>query len=275
MAQAALDVTATASIASSFAQDNDPQDTGRIMPLNLLIPAAGTYLLSVAFENGATSFRNNNIGTSPYPMNLPGLMSITGNTATGAEGFYYYFYGMKVRAAGCATNQPRVAVVANAALTPGITQNGNILTSSVSAGSFVWLLNGNVVAGATGNTLTITEGGVYKVQVTSGGCTFESPDFTAVLTSINNLDPAQISLTITPNPAKEKAEIRFTVEKREQVALELVDITGKRIRSEQFTAMPGSMIYRSMQVNDLPAGIYMIRVYFDNKQFIRRLVIGN
>ncbi len=278
VAQTTLDVTATSAFATSEAQGNDLQDTGRIMPLNLFIPAAGTYLITVGFENGATIFRNNNIATNPYPMNLPGLMSITGNTATGSgtepTTFYYYFYAMKVRAAGCSSSQPRLAVVANAPLTPTITQNGNVLTSSVSTGSFTWLVNGMVVPGATGSTLTISEGGNYRVQVVSGGCVFESPEFSAVLTAINNVDPTQIGLTLTPNPAKDKAEIRFSVKKPEQVALELLDMNGKRIKAEQFAAMPGSVINRTISLQDLPGGMYLIRVYFDNKQYMRRLVIA-
>lgn len=278
VAQTSLDVTATSAFATSEAQGNDLQDTGRIMPLNLLIPAAGTYLITVGFENGATIFRNNNIAANPYPMNLPGLMSITGNTASGSgtepTTFYYYFYAMKVRAAGCSSSQPRLAVVANAPLTPTITQNGNVLTSSVSTGSFTWLVNGSVVPGATGSTLTISEGGNYRVQVVSGGCVFESPEFSAVLTAINNVDPTQIGLTLTPNPAKDKAEIRFSVKKPEQVALELLDMNGKRIKAEQFAAMPGSVINRTISLQDLPGGMYLIRVYFDNKQYMRRLVIA-
>lgn len=275
VAQTVLDVTATSAIASTAAQDNDLQDTGRIMPLNLHIPAPGNYLLSISYENGATIFRNNNILTSPYPMSIPGLITITGNTATSnSETFYYYFYGMKVRSAGCATSQPRVPVVANAPLTPVITQNGNVLNSNISSGSFIWLLNGTVVEGANSATLTITQGGVYKVLVSSGGCTFESPDYTAVLTSVQNLDPTFIGLTVTPNPAREKASIRFTVDKREQVALELLDITGKRIYNEQFTALPGSIITRELALQQLSAGTYFIKIYFDNKQFIRRLMIS-
>lgn len=277
VSQTTLDITATSAFPTNEAQNNDLQDTGRIMPLNLLIPAAGNYLITVGFENGATIFRNNNISTSPYPMNLPGLMSITGNTASGSgvspESFYYYFYAMRVRAAGCASGQPRLAVVANAPLTPTITQNGNTLTSSVTSGSFTWLLNGTVVPNATGSTLTISAGGTYRVQVVTGGCVFESPEFSAVLTAISNVDPTEIGLTLTPNPAKDKAEIRFSVKKPAQVALELVDMNGKRVRAEQFAAMPGSVINRTLSLEELPAGLYLVRVYFDNKQFVRRLMI--
>ncbi|MFZ9718540.1 MAG: S8 family serine peptidase, partial [Chitinophagaceae bacterium] len=275
VSQTTLDITATAAFATNEAQNNDLQDTGRIMPLNLLVPAAGNYLITVAYENGATVFRNNNISATPYPLNLPGLMSITGNTATTtSEAFYYYFYAMKVRAAGCVSSQPRLAVVANAPLTPTITQNGNTLRSSVTNGSFTWLLNGTVVPNATGNTLTISEGGNYRVQVNTGGCVFESPEFPAVLTAISNVDPAEIGLTLTPNPAKEKAEIRFSVKKPAQIALELVDMSGKRVHAEQFAALPGSVINRTLSLEELPSGLYLVRVYFDNKQFVRRLMIA-
>jgi hypothetical protein len=99
-----------------------------VYPLNLTIPQRGNYRISVAYENGATLYRNNT-GVGGYPFRIPGVFSVTGNTATGnPETFYYYLYDIKVRAAGCAG--PRVAAIAtvipDAAPTARLTGGGAI-----------------------------------------------------------------------------------------------------------------------------------------------------
>jgi hypothetical protein len=55
---------------------------------------------------------------------------------------------------------------------PGITQNGYLLTSSVTSGN-QWYKDGNAIAGATAQTYTVpaTEPGYYWVKVTLLGCT--------------------------------------------------------------------------------------------------------
>ncbi len=105
-----LDVEATRNPPAAGAVPDVPSDTGRVYLLNLTVPQRGNYRISVAYENGATLYRNN-AGVAGYPFRIPGVFSVTGNTATGnPETFYYYLYDIKVRAAGCAG--PRAAAAA-------------------------------------------------------------------------------------------------------------------------------------------------------------------
>jgi hypothetical protein len=111
VASRTIDVTPTRSIAGPGMLPDDPADTGRVYLLQLPIPRPGNYLVSVNYGNGATLYRNNN-GVAGYPFALPGVLSITGNTATpNPENFYYYLYDVQVSAYGCPG--PRVAVAAN------------------------------------------------------------------------------------------------------------------------------------------------------------------
>ncbi len=111
VASRTIDVTPTRSPAGPGTLPDDPADTGRVYLLQLPIPRPGTYQVSVSYGNGATLFRNNN-GVAGYPFTVPGVMAITGNTATPApESFYYYLYDVEVKAYGCPG--PRVAVATN------------------------------------------------------------------------------------------------------------------------------------------------------------------
>ncbi len=74
-----------------------------------------------------------------------------------------------------------------------ICSGGNtILTSSTASGN-QWFLNGNPVAGATGQTLAVSASGSYTVQVTENGCTAVSPAVTVTQTVV-------AVPTITGNP---------------------------------------------------------------------------
>ncbi|HEX8531853.1 MAG TPA: GEVED domain-containing protein, partial [Cytophagales bacterium] len=111
VASRTIDVTPTRSPAGPGALPNDPADTGRVYLLQLPVPRPGNYLVSVSYGSGATLFRNNS-GVAGYPFTLPGVLAISGNTAsTDSENFYYYFYDVEVKAYGCPG--PRVGVAAN------------------------------------------------------------------------------------------------------------------------------------------------------------------
>jgi hypothetical protein len=59
---------------------------------------------------------------------------------------------------------------------PVITNNNNVLVSSVQTGN-QWYFNGNPISGATGKTFTPTANGVYTVRVNLNGCVGISNDF--------------------------------------------------------------------------------------------------
>jgi hypothetical protein len=172
--------TSTGAEVSRVTLDVTPNGaTGQVYPLNLLLPEAGDYTVSIEYQNGASIYRNNG-GVIGYPFKLGDVFSITGNTATDPNGvnanyyqaFYYYFYDLAVRAAGC-TNAQRTAVTTSGLTAPTISVNGNLLTSSASSGN-QWYYNGALIAGATATSYTANVAGSYTVKLTAGNCTATS-----------------------------------------------------------------------------------------------------
>ncbi len=114
-----------------------PLDTGAVYNIDLAIPTPGDHIIIVIGQDSAFLFRNNNITTNPYPMGMPGIFTITGNSAINTndckdtafyQKYYYFLYDMRITLDKCAS--PRVPVVASTPTPALITQLGNILKSN-------------------------------------------------------------------------------------------------------------------------------------------------
>lgn len=194
ISETVIDVRATRSPAAPGTTTNDALDTGAVYNLNILFPRPGDYDLAIAFRNEATIFRNNELtaAQNPYPVALPGVVSITGNTAATTGGtsfanFYYYFYNLTIRAAGCASPRARVLSTRDEAPTAGITTStgGSVIctgtfltmTANVPTNTGVqWQRNGTNINGAVTPTLSVIEAGVYRILATNAtGCSAFSP----------------------------------------------------------------------------------------------------
>ncbi len=88
------------------------------IPLNFHVLAGTGYQLGVDGGTSCNLWRDD-VGAS-YPYTLPGLISITGNTAA-ASGYYYYLYNWQVQPEACIS--PRTPVTAS--IITGINEHAN------------------------------------------------------------------------------------------------------------------------------------------------------
>ena len=194
-----LDVAATRTLPTSATASggqltDDPNDPGAVYPLNLRIPAAGEYKLTVEYEDGVTIFRNttavagSTITRNTFPVSLPGIISSKGSLFANTSSVdtlkyaWYYLYDLQVRPLGCSNGQ-RVAVTTTTGTTPTatITPSGSVsvcqgssvtLRTSVNSSDalvYQWLRNGQLITGATSVSYAASAAGQYSVQVT-GSC---------------------------------------------------------------------------------------------------------
>jgi Secretion system C-terminal sorting domain len=163
---------------------DDPNDPGRVYPLNLAIPASGDYKITIEYENGATIFRSN-AGVTGFPYRIPNIITLKGalfNQNNGVDTLtnaYYYFYDLKVKALGCAsariqtvaqtatTSSPNITFTGSNAICEGTTLN---LTAPANGGAYQWFFNNQPVSGATGATFTATNSGSYTVSTSVNNC---------------------------------------------------------------------------------------------------------
>ncbi|RYU90745.1 T9SS type A sorting domain-containing protein [Mucilaginibacter terrigena] len=271
-----LNVRATSATAQPGDQPNDPTDQGKVYTLNLLLPAAGNYVITPTYENGATIYRNNG-GVTGYPFTIGNIFSITGNDAisdqsetdtTYYKNFYYYLYDMQVRSPGCASAQ-RVPVTVTK---PVITQNGDVLNSSIATGN-QWLLNGVVIDGAVEATYTPLVSGNYQVQVTlDNGCTALSDVFAYALIAKNPDKTTDIGLTIFPVPANTYFNVLFEAKAAGNLQLSLVNSSGQIVYQISQKVAAGNFSTVVNTVNRLP-GTYILKINLGDKLYSRKIII--
>jgi len=272
-----IDVTATRTTPAAGASTDDAADQGAVYNLNLVLPAAGTYILNVSYPDNATIYRSNG-GVSGYPFSIGNIFSITKNNATSGttpvdpnyyKNFYYYFYNMHVESYGCKA-ATRVAAVYSK---PTISLSGNNLQSNFTAGN-QWYLNGTAIAGATNQIYTPTSSGIYRVDVsTSTGCVSRSDDFSYVLPAKDpNADGAAISLAVYPIPSNGNVSLAFNAVKNETLGISVLNSAGQNVYKSSNSISAGPFI-NTINLTKLPSGTYFMQLTIDDKTYLRRLSI--
>ncbi|MFD0765582.1 S8 family serine peptidase [Mucilaginibacter lutimaris] len=264
-----LNVTATRTTAAPGEQPNDVADQGKIYTLNLTLPAAGDYTITPTYENGATIYRNKD-GVTGYPFSVSDLFSIAGNTATpNPESYYYYFYDMQLRSPGCAS-VTRVPVTITR---PVITQTGDVLTSSINTNN-QWLLNGEVIKGATTAAYTPLVSGNYQVQVTlDNGCLAVSDKFAYAIVAKNPDGGTDIGLTVFPVPATTYLNVVFEAKDAGNLGISLVNTAGQVVYKTTQKVNAAGNYSTVINTTDILPGNYILKLNLGNKVYSKKVII--
>jgi len=154
-----------------------------------------------------------------------------------------------------------IVVSANPTI-PVITDNSGTLQSSQTGAGNQWLHNGNPVGGATNDTYTPTQGGVYTVVYTDvNGCSATSAGF---VTSVGIEDPV-VSFSIYPNPVSEKLIIDAGAVIKANI--QIMDLSGRVVVNAR---MNQSM--QQIDVSGLANGIYMVKLEYYGKSITQKII---
>jgi PKD repeat protein len=154
---------------------------------------------------------------------------------------------------------------------PTITQSGNTLTSS-SAPSYQWYLNGYLIPGATDQNYTITQAGLYTVEVSNeNGCKSQS-SFKAYLVGIESLT-GDNGIFIFPNPSEGSFVLECTDEMMSgSLKIEVLNSIGQQVFSSE-EQMTSSSFKKEMNLGQLAEGIYFIEVKTDDLILKKKIMI--
>ena len=260
---------------------NIPQDTGAVFRLDIPVTTPGDHILILQCISGdgrsdsASIFRNNGITTpNTYPMSIPGVMSITGNSVTPGTNqpwqFYYFFYDMKISTLDCPS--ARVAVTAASPVEPVITRQGDSLISSYNTAN-QWYYNDTLIIGANAKVYKPTKSGNYKVVVfDSFGCQLTSNTINVTITALVEQMAEEIRLRVSPNPNKGRFNLSFTVDTRADLWIDIIDPGGNKAFSANQANFIGTYS-KEITLPQLSSSMYLVRIQHNKKVYIKKLII--
>jgi hypothetical protein len=256
---------------------NNPADTGAVYNLNLQIPTSGDHIIVIDCKNGASIFRNGGITTAPYPIGIPNLFTITGNSAATValpnqyQNYYYWFYDMRFNTGDCASDL--TAVVATTVPTPVITQVADSLTSSIANGNQWWFNDTLALTGATLNHFKPTKSGSYKTVVADpSGCFKTSNSINVVVTALNDILVNEIKLTTSPNPSKGLVNISFEMNVKKDLTLEIFNLLGKKVYQEEYPGFIGNY-NKTLNLSAYGSDMYVLKIRHNSKTYTKKILI--
>lgn len=131
-----------------------------------------------------------------------------------------------------------------------------------------WYLNGEVIPGATGTELCITESGNYALEVTDliTGC---SSTFSLPITFNPNIPNCQLSavtgvflesgINVYPNPTADDIELYLNMESSTGISWQIIDVNGRVLLAGDWGLISGE-IRRRIGTAHLPSGLYGLRL---------------
>lgn len=132
---------------------------------------------------------------------------------------------------------------------PSITENGGVLTSSISGVSYQWYLDNNPINGANSIEFTSITDGNYTVEVSFlEGCPTTSSPFNIATNNI--LDSIKQKMNVYPNPAR--AFINIEVSEGLKYEATLYNLQGRILARKTNESI--------MQIHFLPQGTYLLEI---------------
>lgn len=159
---------------------------------------------------------------------------------------------------------------------PNLQRSGNVLVSNYSAPTYThrWFLNGQLVPNQNKQFLIVEKEGFYSVSVGVGDCFSPRSDllaFTGLLTSTHELSRNQAPL-LYPNPVAEELFLSFAEQfPTSNLRIQILDLKGQSQVQPKFRWESAGQVL-GLDVQDLPAGAYVLRVLSSNKSWHLKFV---
>ena len=170
---------------------------------------------------------------------------------------------------GCASSGSFTITVFDPVV-PVITLNGNILNTAP-ADSIQWKLNDQPIPGENGTSITLADSGNYTVTIRDlNGCITTSAPYYHSTVGISEAGIEHFN--IYPNPNNGKFEIVFNVENIDDYTIEVHNVLGQKLYSEELINFNGAYQKR-LNLSDHAKGTYIVAVRNRNGELIKRVVI--
>jgi len=158
---------------------------------------------------------------------------------------------------------------------PTITQNGYTLTSSP-ASAYQWQLNTIDIAGATNQSYTALQSGLYTVIISDVNGCVNSANKDVLITGIDDMIN-EASVSIYPNPSSGNFIVEITGQTGREVAIDVLNTLGQKVFSSSESRSAGAALYLRKEIDmneksEMMCGVYFIEVRTQDT-FIRKKII--
>lgn len=172
---------------------------------------------------------------------------------------------------GCIDSSSQVITV-HAHPLPVIALQGPTLTTGNYA-SYQWFLGNNLLAGATQQTLTPVQNGVYKVEVTdSNGCQGVSANFNMSNVGIDPSDNPDPGIGVFPNPVRGNlATLELILPAPGMVQISLHNLIGQIMVQQEVLLQQGKNEVVMLLDDQVPPGVYICTAIIQGGKFSVRM----
>ena len=191
------------------------------------------------------------------------------------QNFYYFFYNTQISTNDCPS--PLTNIPVSLVTKPVITQTSDSTLNSSVAENYQWFINDSTINGATNQTLIAKRNALYKVMTMTAGCTISSDPRLVLVTDLVEASAKEIALKITSSDYIENMikgnsfYIQFSNIQTRDIKLDIINSTGDRVFQKD--KLVNQMGPQPININNLNAGIYFVRVFANNKVYIQRVFI--
>ena len=170
---------------------------------------------------------------------------------------------------GCQTKDT-ITVTVNTPANVTLTYANDQLQADYQNGTqYTWYLNNNVLSTGTDYSITPATSGDYFVEIVDeNGCTTVSDTLHVSLTGMHGY-PLN-GLAIYPNPSKGKITLLFD-KPANNIQVAVFDLLGNKVY-ETTPENPGT-IQKTLDLQELPAGLYFLKIKTDGKIITRKIMI--
>jgi hypothetical protein len=132
-----------------------------------------------------------------------------------------------------------------------------------------------------GASLTVLASGFLAPENNSDGDEFGLlavlADGTALmLTNTSSVDESPVipaSFNLYPNPATENINVTFELKENDRIVLEVMDVTGRTLISDDLGNRNTGTYQEQMNVEDLPSGLYLFNIKTSNSVISKKLYV--
>lgn len=153
---------------------------------------------------------------------------------------------------------------------PTIEVHSQELTALGNYDTYQWLLNGQVIEGATGINYTANVSGNYSVLVTLGTCTANSEPVNVVVSGISSI-AQQTLFQALPNPANDVLRFSYILPQTASVRIDVFSAIGQHVETIFNDKQTAGAHVNVWQTNGLPSGIYFAHINIGNETFVHKI----